>query len=141
MNNDEGYEKENIDDSNVEGSTSVGRSTRRKIEIRTFSQTCFFCEVNGDAENLHICQTLKLSEKVKSMAIELGDSKIVAKLSQGDMVATEAKYHKSCLNKLFNGYRSIKNSSEHSGDEEFIEGISISYFSLSFLCCLTIPKS
>jgi len=42
------------------------------------------------------------------MAVELNDSQILAKLSVGDMVATEAKYHKSCLNKLFNRYRSLQ---------------------------------
>ena len=104
-------------------STALGpRCTRRSLEMRTFSPTCFFCEEGESKGRLHNCQTLQLSEKVNSMAIELGESNLIAKMSIGDMVATEAKYHKSCLNKIFNRYRSLQMKSQDS-DDNFLEGI------------------
>ena len=39
------------------------------------------------------------------MAQELADTKLLAKLSEGDMIATEAKYHCNCLSRLRNAYR------------------------------------
>ena len=43
---------------------------------------------------------LSSDKKVKTIAIELADHKLFAKLSEGDMVATEAVYHLKCLNEL-----------------------------------------
>ena len=46
-----------------------------------------------------------MNKHVWQWATELGESKIIAKLSEGDMVATETKYHKKCLTSLFNRFR------------------------------------
>ena len=61
-----------------------------------------FCECGKSAEerSWHQCQTLVLHKKVKTITIELADHKLFAKLSEGDMVATEAVYHLKCLNEL-----------------------------------------
>ena len=43
-----------------------------------------------------------------------GDSLLMAKLSLGDMVAYEAKYHTKCLLTLYNRARKVQvNSKEH----------------------------
>ena len=44
--------------------------------------------------NLHQCQTLPLDKRVRKMAQQLVDTKLLAKLSEGDMIATKAKYLK-----------------------------------------------
>ena len=39
----------------------------------------------------------------------MGDTKVLAKLSEGDMMAREACYHKSCMDSFENRYRSFVN--------------------------------
>ena len=52
-----------------------------------------FCSQTDDAVNFHQCQTLSLLDKhVGKMTQELVDTKLLAKLSEGEMMATEAKY-------------------------------------------------
>ncbi|XP_065669903.1 uncharacterized protein LOC124808522 [Hydra vulgaris] len=52
--------------------------------------------------------TLELDKKVRRYAEILSDSKLLAKLSEGDLVATEAHYHKACLSQLYNRIRSLQ---------------------------------
>ena len=82
-----------------------------------------FCECGKSAEerSWHQCQTLVLHKKVKTIAIELADHKLFTKLSEGDMVATEAVYHLKCLNELYNKYRSFCNTSFRKNESNFIE--------------------
>lgn len=49
-------------------------------------------------------QPLRLAEK-SECAILLKDGKLMAKLSAGDMIAIEAKYHSKCLITLYNQAR------------------------------------
>lgn len=59
---------------------------------------CFFCEepeINGST--LHEVRTKKLDARVTQGAIYLLDQRLLAKLSEGDMIAIEAKYHDKCL--------------------------------------------
>ena len=107
------------------------RVTRGGAEFRNFSQLCFFCDEEGDV-NLHACQTLEMSKQVRTMANDLADSKILAKLSEGDMVATEAKYHAKCILNLFNRHRELnRRTSKGSTETDFIEG---KYQSEPFYC-------
>ena len=53
----------------------------------------FFC----DNKTLLSCQSKNLDNHVSEWAEYLRNSKLLGKLSEGDMTATEAKYHKKCL--------------------------------------------
>ena len=44
-----------------------------------------------------LATTSKLDSNVRKTVIQLGDSKLLAKLSEGDMIAIDARYHKQCL--------------------------------------------
>ena len=80
-------------------------STTRILSTPNYSDNYFFfCDQTDDAVNLHQCQTLLLDKCVRKMAQELVDTKLLAKLSEGDMIATEAKYHCNCLSRLYNAY-------------------------------------
>ena len=72
---------------------------------------CFFCEQPGNQSNLHQAETLKVDKKVRDCAVLLNDGKLIAKLSVGDMVALEAKYHTSCLVSLYNRARNQRSAS------------------------------
>lgn len=86
---------------------------------------CFFCE-EPEAKNapLHECSTKTITERVWKCAVKLNDQRLIAKLSAGDMVAQDAKYHARCLVKLYNA--SNRNSEEDIEDsEEIAHGIAL----------------
>ena len=55
---------------------------------------------------LHQCSTMKL--ELRYMATELNDTTLLARISGGDIVAIEAKYHIECLVKYKNSFRSAQ---------------------------------
>ena len=67
---------------------------------------------------------LYLDMRVRKIAHDSNNSQLIAKLSEGDMVATEAKYHHASLAKLYNQYRSInRNRPKEMNELELIKGI------------------
>jgi len=56
---------------------------------------CIFCEASKD-ENLHNMQTLGMDLKLRQMSSALQDDKMLVRLSEGDVIAVEAKYHLTC---------------------------------------------
>ena len=42
-----------------------------------------------------------MDKKVREPAAELLDERLIAKLSEGDLVATASKYHKTCLAEFY----------------------------------------
>ena len=65
----------------------------------------FFCEEGDCEEKLHRCETFGGNQKVRNIAYELGDTTIMAKLSEGNMIATEAMYHAKFLINYYNRCR------------------------------------
>ena len=67
---------------------------------------CFFCEkdVIGSDRN---AMTKDLYERLNDCAEVLEDKKLIAKLSAGDLVAQEAKYHLNCLTTFYNRERAF----------------------------------
>ena len=86
------------------------RTSSCSVEKDEVSQpACFFCDdVTGE---LHKAATHNLDCRVRSSAEQLGDSKILAKLAAGDMVAIDAVYHLNCLNSFYNKSRTRKRKS------------------------------
>ena len=82
--------------------SSSRRLTRRLDPALNFADICFFCDNRDGSEILHECRTLYLDMRVRKLAQDMMDTKLLNKLSEGDMVAIEAKYHGSCLVKLYN---------------------------------------
>ena len=82
---------------------------------------CFFCEKNDFASNLRYASTLELDKKVRECAILLNDSKLIAKLSTGDLIAVEAKYHVVCLVKLYNRARPFKKECSDAIDSSSVD--------------------
>ena len=103
-------------------------STMRILSTPNYSDNYFFfCGQIDDAVNLHQCQTLLLDKCVRKMAQELVDTKLLAKLSEGDMIATEAKYHCNCLSRLYNAYldHNTKKSAENQLEVFYKKGRSL----------------
>ena len=67
---------------------------------------------------------MKLDQDIRRMATELQDSLLLARISNGDLAATEAKYHFNCLSAFKNKYQSTQRaqkSSSNSQEEEVIQ--------------------
>ena len=63
---------------------------------------CFLCD-NKKTYNkpLHKAATLQLDAKVRRCASIIGDKKLIAKLSSGELIALDAVYHLPCLTELY----------------------------------------
>ncbi|KAG0720472.1 hypothetical protein GWK47_048454 [Chionoecetes opilio] len=66
---------------------------------------CFFCNKPAGTADLHEAATKEIDKNVRRCATELGITELLAKLSAGDMIAIEAKYHRNCLRALYNKIR------------------------------------
>ena len=106
----------------------ITRTTRKGCNAKNFLVACFFvCDKTDSVDNLNECRTLYLDMRVRKIAHDSNNSQLIAKLSEGDMVATEAKYYHTCLTKLYNEYRSInRNRSKEMNELELIKGIALS---------------
>ena len=66
---------------------------------------CFFCRQPAGNEGLREAATFKLDNRVRTAATLLQDTELLGRLSAGDMVAIEAKYHARCLLGLYHRVR------------------------------------
>ena len=67
--------------------------------------------------------TMELDKRLNECARNLNDGKLLARLTGGDIVAQELKYHRSCLTALYNRERAnpvtvAKERKEQSGEKE-----------------------
>lgn len=68
---------------------------------------------------MHAVQTKNVDYRVRQCAYALLDERLIAKLSAGDMMTVEAKYHALCLTGLYNKLRDTEtnDSIETSGNQ------------------------
>ena len=69
---------------------------------------CFFCRQPAGNESLRGAATFQLDNRVRAAATLIQDTELLGRLSAGDMVAIEAKYHARCLISLYNRARKAK---------------------------------
>ena len=85
------------EESPIETTSTVTRQSCGESS-RTMTAGCFFC---GDvSDDLHDVSTFMIDKRVRECALELQDTVLLAKLSVGDLISQEAKYHAICLIKL-----------------------------------------
>ena len=81
-------------------------------------EQCFFCGKPAKAsESLHHASTFGLDARVRQC--------LLAKLSVGDLIALEAKYHVQCLVSLYNRARQTKGSHEQEDSGTMNQGIAL----------------
>ena len=101
------------DDSSCMSSSKI---PRRMSDAKRLQ--CFICDEVGDLDDLREAMTMKLNKRVNECAKTLNDGRLLAKLSAGDVVAQELKYHVACLADLYNRERAhlraeeLKNAGE-----------------------------
>lgn len=96
------------------------------------SDICFLCEDVSTSEPLREASTFRLDSRVRRCALDLQDERLLAKLSAGDMVAQDAKYHAKCLATLYNKTRSLQDKQKMDTTDEVNHGIALAEL-LSFI--------
>ena len=84
---------------------------------------CFFCGEPPGNSGVHEAATFQIDKRVRACAVLLEDTELLAKLSTGDMVALEAKYHSKCLAGLYNRARTVKSDGEGIDEMNEFSGI------------------
>ena len=54
---------------------------------------------------LYMRQTFQVQREIEDIALEIGGTNVLAKLSAGDMIVIETKYHCKCLAASYNKVR------------------------------------
>ena len=78
---------------------------RKQKSFTESKSLCFFCGEDNSSAQLHGAYTVgddSMDDRVRKCAVRLGDKQLLAKLSAGDLVTQEAKYHAKCLVSLYN---------------------------------------
>ena len=101
-----------------EKSSSSSKIPRRTPDPK--KSECLLCEEEGD--NLCQAMTMTLNKKINECATTLNDGTLLAKLSAGDVVAQDMKYHKTCLAALYNRKRAYLNTQRQKETEEVLQG-------------------
>ncbi len=70
-------------------------------------------------------QHFGLDARVRECALQLQDQNLLAKLSTGDLIALEAKYHVQCLVSLYNKARQTKGPEEQKDSSTINQGIAL----------------
>lgn len=68
-------------------------------------KVCFLCEKEAPISELRHAMTMDLDKRLNECARNLNDVRLMTRLSGGDIVAQELKYHRSCLTTLYNRER------------------------------------
>ena len=124
-----GKKKKNNDGDDDKASPNLIK-TRSNFTATNFQKSCFFCE-SSSHEPLHVIQTFKVDQNIRKAANILMDERLIAKLSEGDLVATEAVYHRSCLVNLYNKVRVVSTiKTEDQKKSERLKGTNL----LCFFC-------
>ena len=90
---------------------------RTNVQSRTekFPEKCLFhCGDELNKQALHSVTTFSVDRRVRKIATETNDITILAKLSQGDMIAIEAHYHPKCPISYYN--KSLTENEENQCD-------------------------
>ena len=86
--------------------TSNDDQRRSKRHLPASEECCLFCSLKS-GDKLHQRTTMELDHDLRKMAQDLHDTSLIAKLSAGDLIVIEAKYHYNCLSAYKNHYRSF----------------------------------
>src|SRR6218665_2176239 len=91
----------------------------------TFDDKCFFCESCNDTEKLWQVRTLGVDSRVRECASVLNDVHLLSKLSEGDLIAREAKYHARCLVAFYNRASRVGSADSESTGNNSVQSSSI----------------
>ena len=90
-------------------------------------QLCFFCNMPSDEKNsLHLVLSFRLDQRVRRCASILKDNLLQAKLENGDMIAQDAMYHKTCILDLYRKANTTQLQGNYTDSERRLHRIALS---------------
>jgi hypothetical protein len=90
------------------------------------TDVCFLCEdIVSASEPCREARTFRLDSRVRKCAFDLQDERLLAKLSAGDMVAQDAKYHPRCLASLYNKAAALQDGGKQDRSDRVSHGIAL----------------
>ena len=104
-------------------SNSGDADTSTPVEDK--GRMCFFCSKGETTEKLREVCIFQLDYRVRKCAHDLQDEQLLAKLSSGDLIALEAKYHARCLASLYNKARGIITHEPDASNDQTCKGIAL----------------
>ena len=123
-------EKRSLDSSSGSGEdveVVSKKLTRRSLpcNVPMKASVCFFCDnaLPDEKHEKRESATRKIDTRVRECANVLQDTALLAKLSTGDLVALEAKYHAKCLVALYNKAGRTENGVEKSSESHRHESL------------------
>ena len=108
---------------NSEPASPPSKRAYRILNPISTTNLCLFCEREENLSDLHQVQTFRLNNRIKAIALEMEDHRLLSKLHNGDLIATEAKYHLKCLVDLKNRHRSLCNTKYEDKEQKLVEGM------------------
>ena len=75
-------------------------------------------------DTLHDVMTFQVDQRVRRIATTMQDIPVCAKLAGGDMIATEAAYHRQCLSSYYNQARGL-NKATGKSSEGILKGVAL----------------
>ena len=112
--------KEDANNSQSDVQKKVTRSSLEVQRCQVQPYICFFCN-RSDGKTLHQVSTFQADKRVRDAALFLNDKELLAKLSAGDMIAMEAKYHSQCLANLYNKERAARSNVSWNGPDHTVD--------------------
>jgi hypothetical protein len=91
--------------------------TKRQATHQANAQ-CLFCKEGDDRDKLRCFSVLETDKSIRQMALKLQYFELLGRMSEGDLIAIEAKYHLKCLMGLKNRYRSLMAQKTQDTEEE-----------------------
>ena len=96
---------------------------KAKVDIKV---ACLFCDQVIRDEESREAMTFKVNSRPLECARLLEDEALLAKLSAGDVMAQEVKYHQKCLTGLYNRVRSLERSKRAAvSNEDMINSLAL----------------
>ena len=86
---------------------------------------CFFCSQQETKEKLREVCTCQVDYRERKCAHDLQDENLLAKLSAGDFIAQEAKYHAKCLTNLYYSACAKVSQDQDASDDQICKGIAL----------------
>ena len=80
-------------------------AAQRYVEAVLIASSVFLCKKQEPKSKLRKAMAMELDQRLNECARNLNDGKLLARLTGGDILAHELKYHRSCLTALYNRER------------------------------------
>lgn len=101
------------------------RSSTKSARKSENDDLCLICDEIVEHCDIYrrVAATHNLDEKVRKCATDLGNSKLIAKLSEGDVIAIDAVYHANCLTALYKKHAKFVESRDETVATNNVHGI------------------